>query len=154
MQVLDFSKQGFDGTRQILDILNKYLNEYSLNQKVRQKAIELTSHVYNEEDKATLIQDYVRNIIHFTPSPFGHVYLETPDLLIKNNGGFVDCNSTALLLGSLLRSIGIPAEIVAANLNTNDLELPDHVIINAVINRQEVLMDPFNNTLRYNYTFS
>lgn len=74
------------------------------------------------------LHEWVRDQIRFLPDVAGVETLQTPDLTLEQGSG--DCDDQAILLASLLQSIGHPARFVALDLGAGGYS---HVLVETLI---------------------
>jgi transglutaminase-like putative cysteine protease len=108
---------GVAGTRATLSTMRRIVREYKKNPDIRATAARLVQHVPNKAYamEAKTIALWVRNHIRYTRDVNEVETVYTPDRILENRYG--DCDDHALLVATLLESIGHPTRFVAIGLN-------------------------------------
>ena len=117
---------------------------------LREKVDEILATNENPAERATKVLEYVQDSIRYVSIPVGpHSYQPYPVTHIMDRQ-YGDCKDKSSLVVLMLREIGFDADFVLVNSEegqTLDRRLPsqaafDHVIVRAIIDDQEVWMDP------------
>ena len=91
---------------------------YRKSPSIRQLALNLIKDVPGNKNfggQAERLQNYVRNQIQYVKDIKGVETIQTPDLTLQNRAG--DCDDQAVLLATLLETIGHPTRFVAIKIN-------------------------------------
>lgn len=106
---------GIKGNLDTIAVMKKMAREYSRNDLVKRLATNILhhrnipSHHYLQE--AAAIGDFVRTHVRYVKDPVGTESLQAPDMMIKmmTEVGYSmgDCDDMALLIATLLMSVGI-----------------------------------------------
>ncbi len=79
----------------------------------------------------TRLADFVRAKVRYVEDPVGYELVTAPDVLLadilQNGYATEDCDGHALLLNTLLMSVGVPTDFAAVKLTPTDPEF-NHVI--------------------------
>lgn len=92
--------------------------------------------------QAQAIWQWVTSNIYYLEDPFSDDHFQTPAVTLKRGAG--DCDDQAILLGSLLRSIGIEVRLVFvfdAPPTGSPTEFPAHVYIEGNVQGQWAAME-------------
>ncbi len=111
---------GAAGTRATLDLMRRLVRQYKKSLPIRQLAFAIIDRVRGRGHKNFLAQiravhAYVRDNIQFVKDITGVETLATPIKTLEHRKG--DCDDQAVLLASLLESIGHPTRFVAVKTN-------------------------------------
>lgn len=91
------------------------------------------------------ITDWVKSHMVYLADPDGSEYIQTPTILLQQiqlkGVAYGDCDDHVVLLGALLRAIGVPAHPVAVKLNPQS-PVFDHVVIEYPSQGEMVIIDP------------
>ena len=109
--------EGDAGTRATLRVMRDVVRAWRVAPEVRQLAKQITA---NCEAKAfachaMTLHAWVRDNIKYLPDVADVETIQTPDLTLRDRVG--DCDDQAVLLASLLQSIGHPVRFVAVGMN-------------------------------------
>lgn len=104
---------GAAGTRETLRIMRDLTREWRVHPKLRQlaKAIVQSCPPKSAKCESSKIHAFVSNKIRYVRDVAGVETIQTPDLTLRDRCG--DCDDQALLVASLLQSIGRPARFIA-----------------------------------------
>lgn len=105
---------GTAGTRATLQIMRQLVRRYKKSVPVRQLALSIIDRVRGHKnfyDQVSAIHEYVKNNIQFVKDVNGIETLATPLKTIEYRKG--DCDDQAVLIASLLESIGHPTRFIA-----------------------------------------
>ena len=104
---------GAEGTRATLRIMRDLAREWKIHPRLRQlaKSIVQPCPPKNSKCEITRLHRFVSNKIRYVKDVADVETVQTPDLTLRDKCG--DCDDQALLMASLLLSIGHPARFVA-----------------------------------------
>lgn len=104
---------GVAGTRATLRIMRDLTREWRVHPKLRQLAKKIVQACPPKSAKCEVarIHAFVSNKIRYVGDVAGVETIQTPDLTLRDRCG--DCDDQALLVASLLQSIGRPARFIA-----------------------------------------
>lgn len=112
-QALMALPSGVAGVKQTLKLMSALVKGGKKSGVVRAKALELTQHL-RQKDRLGEIQAlwfFVKNNIRYVRDINGVETVHTPEQVLRQESG--DCDDKALLLASLLESIGHPSAFIA-----------------------------------------
>lgn len=110
--------EGAAGTYATLNIMSKIVKRYKKSVPLRELALNVIQEVPGRKNfagQAERLQNYVRNNIQYVKDITGLETVQTPDRTLQNRAG--DCDDQAVLLATLLETIGHPTRFVAIKLN-------------------------------------
>lgn len=128
----------------ILTGLNKITSRYGSDPAVRAASIYQLKGLGNDDQmgQAQRLHAFVRDNVTYVGDPLEGEYVTSPYQLLAGiaNGHqvFGDCDDHAVLLSSMLQSLGIPSYVVAVKLG----EEYDHAVSIAQIKGTWVVLDP------------
>lgn len=105
---------GPQGTYQTLNIMSRMVKRFRKSIPLRHLALSVIKDLPGDKNfagQAELLQNYVRNSIQYVKDIKGVETIQTPDYTLNIRAG--DCDDQAVLLASLLESIGHPTRFVA-----------------------------------------
>lgn len=126
-----------------------FFKGYVVSDKTKAKAIELTKGLNTTIEKLNALFEFVRKIRYFNVSLGSAGYVPAlPDYVVEKNYG--DCKDKAMLLITLLKSIGIdsdPALVLTKEKGNLDLSFPagggfNHVIVKVKTDGETIWVDP------------
>lgn len=130
----------------IISTLQFVVDQFGRDPRVRQVAVSLINSLANndvERNARTLLLWVVNRMIYLA-DPDGGEFVQTPIVLIRQiqlkGHAYGDCDDHVVLLGALLVSIGIPAEVVGVKLFNSPYY--NHVVIQFLSNGRMITMDP------------
>lgn len=111
---------GAAGTRQTLEIMKRLTLAGKKSPVVRQLAVSLTQGLHQKDfyGEITALFRFVRDRIRYIKDVRNVETLHTPEMVLSNRQG--DCDDKALLLASLLESIGFRTRFVAVGFRANE----------------------------------
>lgn len=130
----------------IIATLQFVVDQFGRDPRVRQKALTLVSSIANNdvERNARTIFRWVVNRMVYLADPDGGEFVQTPIVLLRQiadkGNAYGDCDDHVVLLGALLVSIGIPAEVVGVKIFGSPYY--NHVVIQFLHNGRMITMDP------------
>lgn len=137
---------GAAGTDATLDLMARIVRAYRVNPDIRDTARAIISvappKAYAQE--ARLLYSYVRDEIRYTRDVNGVETIQTPDNTIAFSAG--DCDDMAVLLASLLESVGHPTRFFAAGFDGDPIS---HVWTETLIGSRWFAMDPTESDLDF-----
>lgn len=107
-------RNGAGGTLDTLKIMSQLVKRYKTYVPLRQLALGIIREVPGRKNfvaQIQRIQDYVRNNIQYVKDINGVETVQTPDRTVQNRSG--DCDDQAVLVATLLETIGHPTRFVA-----------------------------------------
>lgn len=110
--------EGPAGTYATLNIMSKIVKRYKRSIPLRELALHVIQDLPGRKNfggQAERLQNYVRNNIQYVKDINGIETIQMPDRTLKNRAG--DCDDQAVLLATLLETIGHPTRFVAIKLN-------------------------------------
>lgn len=110
---------GVAGTKATLNIMRQFVREYKKSLPVRELALSLVRQVPGHKNwvgQIKALHRYVQNRIQYVRDIRGVETIATPLVTIQTGQG--DCDDQAVLLASLLESIGHPTRFVAIKQNS------------------------------------
>lgn len=110
---------GAAGTRVTLQLMGQLVRRYKKSIPIRQLAFSIIDNVRghkNFADQVRAIHRYVRNNIQYVKDVNGVETLATPEKTLEFKKG--DCDDQAVLIATLLESIGHPTRFVAIKMDT------------------------------------
>lgn len=130
---------GRAGVVQTLHIMRALVRHYKRDGHIRAVAAHVVQAVplKSWRSEAQALFEYVRRTIRYTLDTNGQELIQTPDRLLDTRSG--DCDDMAVLLASLLESIGHPTRFVAIGMRPNDLS---HVFVETKIGDVWIAADP------------
>lgn len=105
------------GTYATLKIMSRIVNRYKSSVPLRELALNIIRDVPGSKNfagQAERLQNYVRYQIQYVKDITGIETVQTPDRTLQNRAG--DCDDQAVLLATLLESVGHPTRFVAIKL--------------------------------------
>lgn len=130
---------GRAGVVQTLHVMRELVRQYKRDAHIRATAAMAVQSIplksWRVEAKALF--EFVRQHIRYTLDTVGHELIQTPDRLLDTRAG--DCDDMAVLLASLLESIGHPTRFVAIGMQPGELT---HVFVETKIGDVWVAADP------------
>lgn len=115
------------------------VRQYESNPAVRGMALEIVKYLpaRSPELETRTIFEWVRDNIRYVSGPLDVEQVHTPDVMLEERQG--KCTDQAVLLASLLRSIGYPVEFVVAAYTTPGVF--EHVYVGVKVTGQWVMLD-------------
>ena len=110
---------GTAGTYATLNIMSKIVRRYKKSAPLRELALHVIQDLPGRKNfagQAARLQNYVRNNIQYVKDINGVETIQTPDRTLQNRAG--DCDDQAVLLATLLETIGHPTRFVAIKLKS------------------------------------
>lgn len=104
---------GAAGTRATLKLMAIQVKKNRANPRIRELGVKLVSNIPNKDwvGEVSAIQEFVKNHIRYTKDIFGVETIQSPSDTLRLRAG--DCDDHAILVASLLNSIGHPARFLA-----------------------------------------
>lgn len=105
--------QGAPGTRATLRLMSRLVRLGRADQKIRQKALDLISHIGIKDYRAEIeaLFHFVRDTVRYTQDANGMEQVHSADVVLDQLAG--DCDDMSVLLAALLQSIGKPTRFIA-----------------------------------------
>lgn len=131
---------GIDGVRVTLAHMARLVRDWRHRPEIAEVArgIIALSPEKNHVLEMNVLFEYVRDCVRYTMDTNAVERLQTPDYTLRIMQG--DCDDQAILLASLLESVGIPARFVAIGFAPDFFE---HVYVEAMPDFQEwIALDP------------
>lgn len=146
MKVRRFALSGPDSLA-ILRLLDYFKRNYARAPVVRETAVSLLSEacVANNDVRAQVatLTEFVKSKLTYVRDPSGTEYVISPVRLlgqIKEQGtAFGDCDDHALLLNTLMASVGIQCRFLGVKINSVKY---NHVICSAMVGAEWIDIDP------------
>lgn len=106
--------------------------------RIREKALEITRYIRPKDWRGQVhaLFEFVRDHIRYTRDIYGVETLHTAEQVLQAEQG--DCDDKAILLASLLQSIGHPARFIAVGIRSPQFE---HVYVQTLIGKRWVSLD-------------
>lgn len=130
----------------IIATLQFVVDQFGRDPRIRQKALTLISSLANNDvlrNAYTLLR-WVASRMTYLADPDGGEFVQTPIVLLRQieakGNAYGDCDDHVVLLGALLVSIGIPAEVVGVKIFGSPYY--NHVVVQFPCNGRMVTMDP------------
>ncbi len=132
-----------DGEAGIFDtlrLMRRMVNDYKTDAGIRQAALNVTfmTPAQDEASEVEALYCFVRDHIRYTKDVHGVETLATPDKTMAMRVG--DCDDQAVLLASLLESVGYPTRFVIEGYT--DGGTWEHVYLETCLCGQWVALDP------------
>ena len=145
---LPLTSKRYSDAHQIVAYLNELAFQYAQNPAVRSAAIQILHHfrVGNNQvsKQVSAFTQWVKGNVVYVGDPEDAEYVISPIVMIRNieesGKAYGDCDDHALLLGTLIKSVGVPCKIIGVSLN--DPNRYDHVIVSVRLNGQWRDIDP------------
>jgi len=125
--------EGAAGTRATLDIMRAAAKRGKLNPLVRQKATEIVSSLPTQKDwfaQIRALHQFVRDRIYYVRDINGVETIREADRVLIDGVG--DCDDKAVLLASMLESVGHPARFAALGFSPGEFH---HVLVETQISK-------------------
>ena len=127
-------------------------------ERVADMAARLVEGIDDTQRKIEIVSHYVQKELHYEAIEFGRrAYVpKTARETLRDRYG--DCKDHAVLLVSMLKSVGVPAQLALVNINQRVLpELPnidqfDHMIVSVPADGRRLYIDPTDKDLRLGTT--
>ena len=131
--------EGKAGVAATLDLMVKLVKQGKTNPLIRQKATELTQDLRQKDFTGEIrnIFDFVQNNIRYVRDIAGVETLHYPEQVMLQEYG--DCDDKAILLASLLASIGHPTRFVAVGFRSG---IFSHVFVDTRYGPGWLSLDP------------
>jgi predicted transglutaminase-like cysteine proteinase len=109
-----------------LRLMRQLTRQGKKNYKVRRQALELTHHLPQKDRMGEInaLFEFVRDKIRYVRDVYGVETLHTAEKVLHQRSG--DCDDKAILLASMLESIGYPTRFLAMGTRPEQFE---HVIV-------------------------
>jgi len=137
-------RSGFAGTRQTAAHVARLIREGASDFYVRQKAIDiLLSRGVTPKDyvgEINALFRWVQRNVRYTKDPFHVELLHAARRMLELRAG--DCDDMAILLGSLVKSVGHPVRIVLTGPNARRPDLFSHIYLEAQHRGDWIPLDP------------
>lgn len=133
-------RDGLPGIYQTIGIMRDLVNDYRTDSNIRQAAIS-SMFLTPEKDQYSEVESIfnsVRDNIRYVRDIVNVETIATPDKTILCRVG--DCDDQALLLASMLESVGYPTRFVVAAYTTPNV--PEHVYLQVFANGHWIDCDP------------
>jgi len=129
---------GMAGIQSSLFYMRKFVNEYKINIIVRELALSLIKNLNQKDFKAELnaLFNYVQNSIRYTLDINGVETIQTPVKTLEYGQG--DCDDKAVLLATLLESIGHRTRFYAVGFQPKNIS---HVLLECNINGEWIALE-------------
>jgi hypothetical protein len=130
---------GEAGVRVTLNIMRAIKNAYKKLPSTRNLALSMVSNLPQKSfvREVHLLHEFVRDRIRYVKDIAGVETVQTPDVTMHLRAG--DCDDKAVLLASLLESIGHPTRFVAIGTTP---ERYSHVFVETRIGQKWIALDP------------
>jgi len=127
--------EGREGVAATLRSMSALVREYKKNPRIRDLAAQLTQDLRSKDyyNEAARLHAYVRDEVRYLQDVRGVETVQTPTLTLDLGGG--DCDDKALLLCSLLESIGHKTRFMAVGFQPGEI---DHVFCETKIGHDYV----------------
>ena len=137
---------GVAGTEATLDLMARVVRTYRKNDELRETARDIIAIVPNKgyAQEARLLFYFVRDEIRYTRDPNGVEMIQTPDKTLALGHG--DCDDMAVLLATMLESVGHPTRFFAAGFFGEPIS---HVWTETLIGNRWFAMDPTESELDF-----
>ncbi|MHB8071871.1 MAG: transglutaminase-like domain-containing protein [Candidatus Cryosericum sp.] len=121
---LGFIPEGPAGIVVTLDMMSKIVRQYKTSLTVRNLATSITQQLPGKDYRGEIeaVQRWVKNNIRYVRDVSDVETLQTPEALLQSRSG--DCDDQAMMVATLLESIGHPTGFVAVGFSPNEY---DHV---------------------------
>ncbi len=127
-------------------------------ERVADRAARLVEGIGDTQRKVEIVSHYVQKELHYEAIEFGRrAYVpKTARETLRDRYG--DCKDHAVLLVSMLKSVGVPAQLALVNINQRVLpELPnidqfDHMIVSVPLDDRRLYIDSTDKDLRLGAT--
>lgn len=118
---------GIDGVRATLKVMSALVRGGKKSPAVRAKALALTQHLRQKDRTGEIraLYEYVRDRIRYVRDIHNVETVHTPEQVMRQESG--DCDDKAVLLASLLESIGHPSAFWA--IGTKSRNQYSHVLV-------------------------
>jgi transglutaminase-like putative cysteine protease len=105
---------GMRGVAQTITVMRAMVNDYKLDPRIRQAAVNIIYNLPSKIDaaEAEAIFDFVRDSIRYTKDICDVETISTPDRTLQTRIG--DCDDKSVLLATLLESVGYATRFVVA----------------------------------------
>jgi len=129
---------GNAGVRATLKRMAQLVNEGKKNYEIRALTLSLVKHLpaKNWLAEVQAIFSYVKNNIRYVRDIDGIETIATPEKTLEIGQG--DCDDSAVLIATMLQSIGHPARFIAAGFNGNGLS---HVYVETLIGNRWIPLE-------------
>ena len=133
--------------RKALLLLAQIRDHYTNFPFIRTTAISIGNPQANDDQEGMLsrITRFVRDRVIYVEDPVGFEWVTAPDVMLadimQKGRSHGDCDDHAMLLGTMLQSVGIRTKFEAVKLSPNDTEF-NHVIITANLRGEWIDLDP------------
>lgn len=119
---------GRKGTQQTLEMMKRFVRMGKRSPNVREAALSLIQSLPSKDwlNEIKVLHQYVRDNVRYTKDILGVETLQTADRTLDLGQG--DCDDKAVLLASLLESIGVPTRFKAVGFQPGILS---HVYVQA-----------------------
>ena len=113
--------EGAAGIRQTTRAMAQIVRDYRVDPNVRARAITIVQLSQPKDHPAEIraLFDFVRNQIRYVGDVVGIETLQTPDKTLLLRAG--DCDDKAILLATLLQSIGFPVRFIVTGYHEPDV---------------------------------
>lgn len=133
-----FKKPGNPGIFQVVGFLNKLIEKYKKNLKIRKLSVRVARGGGTDFERAKKIFFYLKNHVKYVKDILDIETIQTPIQTLYIGAG--DCDDMVLLLGSMLESIGIPVVMVVADYTGRGFS---HIYLYAKIKKNKwIALDP------------
>lgn len=124
--------KGPSGTKATLQIMQSLVRRYRKHPLIRQTAMDAVGDLAGKDwpGEAKRLHAYVRDRVRYLRDTRGVETVQTPDVTLDLGQG--DCDDKAVLLASLLESIGHPTRFVAIGYEPNRFS---HVYVETLVGR-------------------
>ena len=131
---------GETGIFDTLRLMRRMVNDYKTDPGIRQAALNVTfmTPAQDEASEVEALYCFVRDYIRYTKDVHGVETLATPDKTMAMRVG--DCDDQAVLLASLLESVGYPTRFVIEGYT--DGGTWEHVYLETCLCGQWIALDP------------
>jgi hypothetical protein len=112
-------------------------------ESVRDLAVKIVKDGANDRDKATRIYNYVRDTIKYVKDPryteLDFDYIQTTKQTLERSAG--DCDDQAVLLASMLESVGYGINLCLIDTGGNDPPVFNHMNVKVTVDSKEYVLD-------------
>lgn len=132
--------EGAAGIFDTLALMRRMVNQFKTDPRIRQAALSVAflTPAQDELSEVEAVFHLVRDHIRYTKDVYGVETLATPDKTLLMRVG--DCDDMAVLLASMLESIGYPTRFVIEGYS--DGVTWEHVYLEVCVNGAWIALDP------------
>lgn len=112
-------------------------------ESVRDLSVKTSKEGSTDRDKVTRIFNYVRDMIKYVKDPryneMDFDYIQTPKQTLERSAG--DCDDQAILLASMLESVGYGSNLCFVDTEGNDPPVFNHMYVKVTVDNKEYVLD-------------